>query len=280
MRIMAYALSRFLFVRFLGSCVTPDAFTGRRLGSCFKGFGGVAIRRLITSSRWRSMSESSGLSTMSYALREQQIDGAHRLFQPMLDLQTLTSALHIGFEIMLTDGHCMANWKPGDWQQEISTQFPDRAVRLSARKPMFLLAKGIETTALQISLIPARSLATSIQLPKVVATPFSSAMWRIAVVTYIAFYERWLPEIEASGGDLTKWPAIFAFAKRVRDFLAHNDGIVKFKGQFPAPVKWHNLTYEKSDEGRNIRDDLAPADILALMFEMDDEMTARGFPGS
>jgi len=147
---------------------------------------------------------------------------------------------------------------------------------------MFLLARGESVEALQITMSETYQQPNPVAYPKAVADPFDDAMWRIAVTTYIAFYERWIPEFQSRfSDDIARWPAgVFPFAKRVRDFLAHTDGVVRFKSKAPKPVSWYGVSYAKSDEGKKVHDDLGVADIIALMFEMDDEMTARGFPGA
>lgn len=65
----------------------------------------------------------------------------------------------------------------------------------------------------------------------------------------------------------------------MRDFVVHSDGVVSFKSANAAAVSWRGLRLSPSDNGRQImRTDLHVADFLALMLELDAEMTRLGFP--
>lgn len=106
-------------------------------------------------------------------------------------------------------------------------------------------------------------------------------MIRIATLTYVNFYERWRPGMELKfGSDINSWPDLFAFARRLRDFLVHTNGKVGFKSSNAKAVSWHNLNYSSADNGHDIFDDLNVADLIVLVFELSDEMTALSFPSA
>lgn len=218
---------------------------------------------------------------MSYQLRDEQVTAGHRLFQPMLDIQVLTSALNTSFLVLAGGAQVMERWKPGDFMQTISTQFPDRTLRLSSFAPMFAIAQGVSIAALQVTVAAPLSKPDDVALPKAVHSPFDAAMMRLASLTYERFYERWRPDMEAAfGPDINQWPATFAFARRVRDFLIHTNGTVAFKSANARAVTWYNLTYSPADNGRDILKDLSVADLMVLVFELDDQMTTLAFPSA
>lgn len=217
---------------------------------------------------------------MTYPLREQAVCAPHRLFQPMLDFQTMSSALQIAFELMRFGPQIFAGRGSGDWMQTVSTPYPNRAVRLSSYAPMAAIAAGQPLIGLRISVTETLSDPADQAFPSNSGIPFHAAMLRILIQTFTTFYERWRPHIEAKfGDDINRWPGIFAFARRLRDFLVHSNGLVSFRSANAAAVTWYAVTFAPKDNGRDIMaHDLGVADVLILMFEMDDEMTALGFP--
>lgn len=199
----------------------------------------------------------------------------------MLDLQTLTSGLNTSLSLIWKGPESVKTWKPGDFMQTISTQFPDRCLRLSSYMPMWALGQGVNIEALHISIVPPLSADDETPLGSAVHTPFNIAMLRIVTLTYISFYEHWRPHVEQRfGADINHWPDVFAFARRLRDFVVHNNAKVGFKSPNAKPVTWYNITYAPADNGKDIWQDLNVADVMVLVFELDDEMTALGFPAS
>lgn len=214
---------------------------------------------------------------MSYKLRHFKMDSAHRLYRHMKDCMTLSSA--VGLSVLaITSPDNVRSWKLDDCWGTEAQQFP-LAFKLNVVAPMVGAVRGLQVGTIDIELRAAEKLAE----PRVPIPEASAALdpiiARIGALVFVAFYEQWLPEfIVHFQDDVTYWPEPFAFARRARDFLVHKEGVVAFRSPNAKPVSWHKLTYSPADNGRQILGtDLQLADLLALMFEMDDEMTARGF---
>jgi hypothetical protein len=83
--------------------------------------------------------------------------------------------------------------------------------------------------------------------------------------------------------DTSNWPMNLEFARHVRNATAHggrlNMQLTKKAKKAPRPVKWHSLSYSISDNGRQILGtDIHGPDLIALMFDVDDETVALGAP--
>lgn len=79
--------------------------------------------------------------------------------------------------------------------------------------------------------------------------------------------------------DVSKWPPVLAFCRVIRNAIAH-DGKLRIDNPKPPPVAWRGLAYGYADNGRPvIGPDLGMADLLILLFDLDEELTAIGAPG-
>jgi hypothetical protein len=69
----------------------------------------------------------------------------------------------------------------------------------------------------------------------------------------------------------------FKFCRVVRNALAHKS-IVTIDNKNFLPVSWGKLTIQYSDNGKDIRNDIYPGDMLALMLIFDKKMSYLGAP--
>lgn len=94
-----------------------------------------------------------------------------------------------------------------------------------------------------------------------------------AKLEFVAFYERFWPEIKANAEhDLRRIPKPWDFARVVRNAIGHN--CITINDPRFVPVKWYWLEYGPAQNGRQIFDvDLALPDLWVLMFEMEDALS-------
>jgi hypothetical protein len=85
---------------------------------------------------------------------------------------------------------------------------------------------------------------------------------------FIRYFETHRPSVEATYGNTSGWPAVWNFARAIRNAFAHG-GNIHFRSHEPN-VSWRGLTYGVSDNGRQIfHVDIAYVEIILLMEEMD-----------
>jgi hypothetical protein len=91
---------------------------------------------------------------------------------------------------------------------------------------------------------------------------------------FVRYYESMADQIADAYGSRAqwqRWPPVLRFGKIVRDAFAHN-GLVHINGQNPPPsTVWWGVDYGPSQNGQRVLyGDLALADLVVLMEEMDD----------
>ncbi len=95
------------------------------------------------------------------------------------------------------------------------------------------------------------------------------AVFRNAALMFMSYYERTVDEVYARYGSGTEtWPALWNFARTVRNACAH-DGRVAINNAAAPAVNWRGLTYTPADNGRDVFADLAPTDLIVLMEELE-----------
>jgi hypothetical protein len=99
-----------------------------------------------------------------------------------------------------------------------------------------------------------------------------------AAPVFIGFFERyneWLKENYGTNG--VNWHPTLNFCRIIRNAAAH--GRVRIDNVKTAPVTWRGLSIGPADDGKSIiGSDLRLGDMIGLMFEADDELTAIGAP--
>lgn len=90
------------------------------------------------------------------------------------------------------------------------------------------------------------------------------------------YYERLKPTIrEIYGSDTSFWPAVWNFARVVRNAMSHG-GRIKFDNPYAQIVSWKELSYAPADNGRRIlNNDIWPGDIFDLITDMDAILNTR-----
>lgn len=90
---------------------------------------------------------------------------------------------------------------------------------------------------------------------------------------FVHYFETARPLAEnIYGNDPYGWPAVWNFARVIRNAFAHG-GEITFKNAVAQAVSWKTLTYAPSDNGRQILyQDVTPVEIILLMHEMDSQI--------
>jgi hypothetical protein len=83
------------------------------------------------------------------------------------------------------------------------------------------------------------------------------------------FFEAYKDWVESQiGKDPYTWPSVWNFGRVIRNSGAHN-GVIYFVNPKANPVRWQNLEYGPTDNGRPVLfNDMAVGDFIALMLEM------------
>ena len=99
-------------------------------------------------------------------------------------------------------------------------------------------------------------------------------------VLYFETCSDWL--LNNGHSDKSTWPMTITFARHVRNALAHAGKLEIHKtksGKDPEPASWKNLTYSIADHDRQVLGvDFYGPDLIALMFDVDDEMIDLSAP--
>jgi hypothetical protein len=97
--------------------------------------------------------------------------------------------------------------------------------------------------------------------------------------TYVQFFEDRKLWIESSYGSNTyNWPSVWNFGRVIRNAISHRNAL-DFRNQNAPPVTWYNLSYSAADHGKKLFEtDFSIADVIVLMFEMNDALDVTGCP--
>jgi hypothetical protein len=98
-----------------------------------------------------------------------------------------------------------------------------------------------------------------------------------AAPVFIGFFERYNEWLTDNYGDGVNWHPTLNFCRTIRNAAAH--GGIHIRNPQAAPVTWRGLSIGPADNGKSIiGSDLRLGDMIGLMFEADDELTAMGAP--
>jgi hypothetical protein len=85
---------------------------------------------------------------------------------------------------------------------------------------------------------------------------------------YLAYYERFVTEINNARAKNNGGPPTLAFSAVIRNAFAHG-GTIHFTKPKP-PATWRGLSYSMSDNGRQVmHQDMSLGDVILLMLDMD-----------
>lgn len=84
----------------------------------------------------------------------------------------------------------------------------------------------------------------------------------------ISYFEIHRPTVEARYGSINNWPAVWQFARMVRNAMSHGNKINITDGK---SATWKGLTYSSADQGRPVINfDLLPGDLFLMLRELED----------
>ncbi len=196
--------------------------------------------------------------------------GQHRLFEPLLTFVTLYECVGVALAYVATGG---AKLDPGGAGLAASSQFD-----LQVKHPHGALIRhalyGPPVVSFPINIEP-KGLPN---LPHETSA-FQEIVTSVIAPVFVNYYEsraEWL--VANVSTDVYQWPAVWNFARVVRNAATHGYNVNWRNTKAPA-VKWHHLSYSAADDGRRlIGGDLILGDLLILMFEMDSELDRLGCP--
>ena len=97
------------------------------------------------------------------------------------------------------------------------------------------------------------------------------AVDRASKAMLVALYETYRDQIETRfGTELSMWPETLYFARKFRSAISHNK--IEFKHAGVRAAKWRHLSFDHSDNGRDVTSGFLPGDIIMLMLDFGDEL--------
>lgn len=195
-----------------------------------------------------------------------------RLFEPMKHLATLFASVGIAAQYY-ADGRVTVN--PGDYLTIESNQFPMQ-VRVPMSGPVEAALMEIPVSRIDLTV----EAGTQPPAYRIFTTGYQSLIRHLIAPLFVDFYEQHLPWIEANlgGRDGSNWPTVLDFARVIRNACSHG-GKLTFKTPTSRTVSWRGITYSPADHDKLVVcADLSSADLIALMFDISDELDARGCP--
>lgn len=198
--------------------------------------------------------------------------GKHRLLNPLYQLTILTASIGIA-STYFVDGQVA--FEEGDFVAAESNQF-QLDVRLPLYGPVQLALRGLTPSAIEIGF---HNTPTIKKTYNINIRGFKGALMYAVSPIFVDFYENSTPFLKKTfGSDPAGWPAVWDFARVVRNACSHG-GKLSMNGANSRSVVWHHTTYEKSMNGQQIiGGDFAFGDILVLMFELSDNLDQHGCP--
>lgn len=86
----------------------------------------------------------------------------------------------------------------------------------------------------------------------------------------VSFFERHKDHLRIKYGSIDHWPAVWQFARMVRNAMSHGNTVTVTDGK---SASWKGLTYSEAENGRTvINSDLFPADLIVLLRELEDAL--------
>jgi hypothetical protein len=196
-----------------------------------------------------------------------------RLFEPINDLLIILSSIGHAVSLMV-GGSTHTTPKP---VMRLNAHVVGHAFALPMRGPLEHALKGTIPNRIEIGITPLA--AHGQPLTNIVAQTvgLASVMNHISRPIFLGYFERYNDWLKDTYGDAVNWPMTLNFARVIRNAVAH--GKIRIRNPSAAPVHWHGLSYGYADNGKTvIGTDMHPGDVLALMFEINDELNKLGAP--
>lgn len=197
--------------------------------------------------------------------------GKHRLHERINTLLIVTSSIGIASEFIKFGK--VTPLKPGEVVTVECIQL-GMQVALPFVGPVETAVRGLTPDQIELDFraksIPASTASTA---------GFKNVIVHVVAALFGDFFEAHTDWLKSNfGGDPYQWPSIWNFGRVVRNSCAHG-GMIYFDNKKADPVKWHNLEYSPSDNGRPvIFNDMAVGDFISLMFEMSEELDKMKCP--
>jgi hypothetical protein len=204
----------------------------------------------------------------------------HRLHERLNKLLVLHEA--IGTAVLLRIGRS-TNFNRGDTATLACSQIPI-AIRVPIVGPLQIAMANLKPDGIEIDVIPRPAegqaftpFAGGISAPQ----PVTGLQYILPTMTapiLVELYESVSDWLYSSIGHQDTWPSVLQFSRVIRHAASHG-GSINMTGRSPKPVSWYGLTYSQSDNGRAVfGTDLGLGDLIALMLEMDEELSRLGCP--
>jgi hypothetical protein len=182
----------------------------------------------------------------------------------MIESLCVTSSVRLGQQV--------SHWGENDSALFESRQFAV-AVRMPLVGPIATMLQGRNPDGIELD-VPRTSAIKPRRYMDVPPVNVLNLTFRLIAPYLVEFYEDWKPWLNSSIGDYKSWPNVWQFARIIRNAVAHNR--VKIDDQNFLPIAWYTLAYGPAQNGRLLSNDLSFADILILMFEMNDSLDSLG----
>jgi hypothetical protein len=212
--------------------------------------------------------------SMTPPIGSKDVAPGHRLYEIVSELAILLDAFTLAGEVVFEIPHRKAFI--GDHVSLESKQFPV-LVRMPVGAPIYAaLTMPDQQPTYQVTFAPYQPMPAAAPTTAALANLFQWAFSALLVL----FYERNRPWIQATfGNETNNWPDLWRFAWTMRNAATHHAGKFNMHDETRPSVVWNDLSYNHRNHGQQILGkDLSVADILILLFEMSDDLDARGAP--
>jgi hypothetical protein len=214
---------------------------------------------------------------MTYATGIRTISKGDRLYNIANTLVTLIACVAKAFTV--TAGRrshwdqSKPDWKPGDTMSLECAQFPLK-VTMPLVGPIELATQGIQPNTIQFGIAPDSDWMAGHMMGNL-----QRVMLSAITPAFVELYEDYKPWIvKTITSDAYKYPAPWAFARVVRNAISHG-GRLNIDNPAAQTVTWYGYKYGPSENGKLvIGAELAPADLMVLMFEMADTLDGLSCP--
>ena len=220
---------------------------------------------------------------MPVAIGTQFIKRGERLYQPLNNFTVIFSAFVLAANIHRRK---MGPPRIGSWDT-FNCQQLDISIKLVTGGPLEYALNDVLPDDIQIEFIKGipQIAAYSIWAGGYVYNNryqvtygFRSAMIATVSMIFVTFYQTYVDWLAKHAKKYDNWPPRWKFARVIRNSVAHG-GRISIEKESAPPVSWYGLTYAYANNGREaIGEDLSHADMIALMFEMDEELNDAGCP--
>lgn len=193
--------------------------------------------------------------------------GEHRLHPTLTTICIMFAS--VATALYAKAGKDVHSWPPDAAVTVACAQF-DLAIHMPLVGPLESVLRGVEPEEIKL-LLSFKSASRGV-------VDIKNLLTKAIVPSFVEFFEDgrlWLDTY--ASGSFIRWPDVWQFGRIVRNAAPHN--LISIDDPKFTPVKWYGLTYGPEQNGRSIFDaDLTLADVLILMFEMNDSLDQLGCP--